>query len=109
MTLLATLGWGVVHSLWLCTIIAGVSAMALSLLRDEHARARHRIACVALALMVVSGTSIDALSDSSVISGSSGLTLSPPFTATSMIGTSLKSPISGTRTSITSYTPAAAP
>ena len=48
------------------------------------------------------GTSIDALSDSSVISGSSGLTLSPPFTAISMIGTSLKSPMSGTRTSTTS-------
>src|SRR5450759_4770260 len=45
------------------------------------------------------GTSIDALSDSSVISGSSDLTLSPLFTVTSMIGTSLKSPMSGTLTS----------
>jgi hypothetical protein len=48
------------------------------------------------------GTSIEALSDSSVIRGSSGLTLSPLFTAISMIGTSLKSPMSGTRTSTNS-------
>src|SRR5712691_4265788 len=45
------------------------------------------------------GTSIEALSDSSVTSGCSGLTLSPGLTMTSMIGTSLKSPMSGTRTS----------
>ena len=47
------------------------------------------------------GTSIEALSDSSVTSGCSGLMVSPGFTMTSMIGTSLKSPISGTRTSAT--------
>ena len=46
------------------------------------------------------GTSIDALSDSKVINGSSSLTTSPGFTEISMIGTSLKSPISGTFTSI---------
>ena len=45
------------------------------------------------------GTSIVALSDSSVSSGSSALTLSPGATCTSMIGTSLKSPMSGTGTS----------
>src|SRR5215831_6032108 len=45
------------------------------------------------------GTSIVALSDSSVTSGSSGLTASPALTSTSMIGTSLKSPMSGTLTS----------
>jgi bla regulator protein blaR1 len=62
MTRLATIGWAVVHSLWLCTLIAGLAAMALSLLRDpsapiragRHARVRYRIACVALVLMVVS-------------------------------------------------------
>ncbi|HYN06484.1 MAG TPA: hypothetical protein VES67_03745 [Vicinamibacterales bacterium] len=54
MTLLAAIGWSVVHSLWLCTLIAGLAAMTLSLLRDRHARARYRIACVALGLMVVS-------------------------------------------------------
>src|SRR5262245_43215081 len=47
------------------------------------------------------GTSIVALSDSSVTSGSSGFTLSPGLTSTSMTGTSLKSPMSGTRTSAT--------
>src|SRR5207244_3208378 len=44
------------------------------------------------------GTSIVALSDSSVINGSSGFTVSPLFTCTSMTGTSLKSPMSGTST-----------
>src|SRR5580698_2377122 len=45
------------------------------------------------------GTSIAALSDSSVISDWSTLTTSPGFTSTSMTGMSLKSPISGTFTS----------
>src|SRR5436309_3056811 len=52
------------------------------------------------------GTSIVALSDSSVISASSAFTVSPALTCTSITGTSLKSPMSGTRTSIASYTPA---
>src|SRR5215813_1323519 len=47
------------------------------------------------------GTSIEALSDSSVTSGCSAVMLSPDLTMTSMIGTSLKSPMSGTRTSAT--------
>src|ERR1700722_8408787 len=47
------------------------------------------------------GTSIVALSDSSVISGSSALTVSPGLTSTSITGTSVKSPMSGTRTSAT--------
>src|SRR5262245_5095793 len=47
------------------------------------------------------GTSIDALSDSRVTSDCSGLIVSPGFTMISMTGTSLKSPISGTRTSAT--------
>ena len=46
------------------------------------------------------GTSIVALSDSSVTSGCSALTVSPGFTRTSMTGTSLKSPMSGTVMSI---------
>ncbi len=45
------------------------------------------------------GTSMLALSLSSVISGSFSCTSSPAETLTSMISTSLKSPISGTRTS----------
>ena len=46
------------------------------------------------------GTSIVALSDSSVTSDASFATGSPGFTSTSMTGTSLKSPMSGTLTSI---------
>src|SRR5437763_15340 len=44
------------------------------------------------------GTSIVALSDSSVAIGASLLIASPTLTSTSMTGTSLKSPISGTST-----------
>src|SRR4051794_19592793 len=44
------------------------------------------------------GTSMVALSDSSVSSGSSALIASPSLTRISMIGTSLKSPMSGTVT-----------
>src|SRR5450432_3015883 len=44
------------------------------------------------------GTSIVALSDSSVTSESSAFTVSPGFTRTSMTGMSLKSPMSGTLT-----------
>ena len=46
------------------------------------------------------GTSIVALSDSSSISGSSAATVSPTATSTVTTGTSLKSPISGTLTSM---------
>jgi hypothetical protein len=46
------------------------------------------------------GTSIVALSDSSVMSESSAFTASPGLTKISMIGMSVKSPISGTLTSI---------
>src|ERR1700694_1223828 len=46
------------------------------------------------------GTSIVALSDSNVTSESSAFTVSPGLTKTSMTGTSLKSPMSGTLTSI---------
>ena len=50
----------------------------------------------------VAGTSIVALSVSSVMSGVSRSTRSPGFTSTSMTSTSLKSPRSGTRCSTTS-------
>ena len=53
MSLLAVLGWAVVHSLWQVTFLAGVTALALSLLPDRQARLRDRIACVSLGLMVV--------------------------------------------------------
>src|SRR5688500_8935043 len=45
------------------------------------------------------GTSIVAFSDSNVINDSSAFTVWPGFTITSMTGTSLKSPMSGTFTS----------
>jgi hypothetical protein len=48
------------------------------------------------------GMSMVALSDSSVSSGSSALIVAPAWTWTSMTGTSLKSPMSGTFTSIVS-------
>jgi hypothetical protein len=48
----------------------------------------------------VEGISIDALSDSTVMSDWSLATVSPALTNTSMISTSLKSPMSGTFTSI---------
>ena len=46
------------------------------------------------------GISIDALSDSTVISDCSSLIVSPGLTSTSITATSLKSPMSGTLTSI---------
>jgi len=46
------------------------------------------------------GISIEALSDSTVIRLCSSLMLSPGLTKTSITATSLKSPMSGTRTSI---------
>src|ERR1700733_9008540 len=48
----------------------------------------------------VDGTSMVAFSDSSVTSGVSTAILSPGFTSTSMTATSLKLPMSGTRTSV---------
>src|ERR1700674_182614 len=47
------------------------------------------------------GTSMVALSDSKLTRGSSLATTSPGFTSTSITGTSVKSPMSGTLTSIT--------
>jgi beta-lactamase regulating signal transducer with metallopeptidase domain len=60
MTLLATFGWAVVHSLWQCALIAGFAALAMSLLRDRYARLRYAIGCLSLAFMVVApaGTAI---------------------------------------------------
>ena len=46
------------------------------------------------------GTSMVALSDSSVTSGSSAATTLPGLTCTSITGTSAKSPMSGMRISI---------
>src|SRR5687768_4092609 len=53
MTLFATFGWAVVHSLWQCTLIGALAALTMSLLRDRHAPLRYAIGCFALVLMVV--------------------------------------------------------
>jgi hypothetical protein len=53
--------------------------------------------------------SMVALSDSRVTIGSSTATTSPGATCTSMTGTLLKSPMSGTLISTVSYTPLAEP
>lgn len=47
------LGWSVVHSLWLSTLIAGVLAGIISFLGDAHARTRYTLAYGALIAMVV--------------------------------------------------------
>jgi bla regulator protein blaR1 len=52
-TILTAIGWTVLHSLWQCTLIAGIAALALSTLPDKRARARHLIAYGALIAMVV--------------------------------------------------------
>ena len=85
------LGWG-----------AGAGACCRDGLEHQHERPfAHLVAGLDLHLLARrrptgDGTSIVALSDSSVTSASSALTVSPAFTSTSMTGMSLKSPMSGT-------------
>ena len=50
---LTMLGWAVVHSLWQCTLLAGVAALVLSTLPDRRARARHLVAYATLIAMLV--------------------------------------------------------
>jgi beta-lactamase regulating signal transducer with metallopeptidase domain len=50
---LTMLGWAVVHSLWQCTLLAGVAALVLSTLPDKRARARHLLAYAILIAMLV--------------------------------------------------------
>jgi beta-lactamase regulating signal transducer with metallopeptidase domain len=50
---LTTLGWAVVHSLWLCTLMAGLTALVLSALPDRQARARHTVAYASLLVMAL--------------------------------------------------------
>jgi beta-lactamase regulating signal transducer with metallopeptidase domain len=47
------LGWVVVHSLWQGLFIAGLTALALGLVREPRAQARYIIACTSLALMAI--------------------------------------------------------
>lgn len=46
------LGWMLVHSVWLISVIVGVAAVALSVLRRRSANARYLVGCVALVLSV---------------------------------------------------------
>ena len=50
---LTVLGWAVVHSLWQCTFLAGLTALVLSTLPDRRARSRHLVAYASLLAMVV--------------------------------------------------------
>lgn len=52
-SLLTSLGWAVVHSLWQCTFLAGLAALILSSLPDRRARARHLVAYASLIAMLV--------------------------------------------------------
>jgi len=45
-------GWAVIHSLWQCTLLAGVAAVLLSILPDSRARVRHLVAYASLVAMV---------------------------------------------------------
>jgi len=53
MTLLTLAGWIVAHALWQCTLIGGVAALALGLVRNARPDIRDRIAMAALAAMTV--------------------------------------------------------
>jgi beta-lactamase regulating signal transducer with metallopeptidase domain len=46
-------GWALVHALWQATLVAGILAVALHLLRNRSASARYVAACVALGLTIV--------------------------------------------------------
>ncbi len=45
-----SLGWMLIHSVWLISLIVGVSAVGLGLLRRRSANVRYLFACVALLL-----------------------------------------------------------
>ena len=46
------LGWMLVHSVWLISVIVGVTAVLLNMLRRRSANARYLVGCVALVLSV---------------------------------------------------------
>lgn len=50
--MLAPLGWTVVHSLWLSTLVAGLLAVVVSCLGDARARTRYTVSYVALIIMM---------------------------------------------------------
>ena len=50
---LESLGWALLHLLWQGTLVAGVLALALRVLRRQAAAARYALACGALGMMLV--------------------------------------------------------
>jgi hypothetical protein len=50
---LATLGWSIVHALWIATAIGGATALGLGLIADHRPGLRYRLAAASLILMVV--------------------------------------------------------
>jgi len=57
---LTTIGWAVVHSLWQGALVAGLTALVLSLVPGRRARLRYALASLALAVIVV-GSGLAAL------------------------------------------------
>jgi len=53
MTTLTIFGWVAAHAVWQCTFIAGLTALALGLLRHARPEARDRVARLSLAAMAV--------------------------------------------------------
>lgn len=49
---LTTIGWIAVHALWQVTLIAGITALVLGLLRGARAQSRYLAGCLGLAVMV---------------------------------------------------------
>lgn len=50
---LATLGWSIVHSLWIGAALGGATALCLGLAADHRARLRYTLAYISLMLMVI--------------------------------------------------------
>jgi beta-lactamase regulating signal transducer with metallopeptidase domain len=50
--MLTPIGWIAVHALWQVTLIAGVTALVLGLLRNARAQSRYLASCIGLAAMI---------------------------------------------------------
>ena len=62
--MLGTIGWVIMHSLWQWTLIAGVTALLLGLLRNASARTRYAVGCGSIGLMLIGSTLTAATSGS---------------------------------------------
>ena len=63
------LGWAVVHSLWIGTLVAGASALTLGLVADRRPRIRYLVTCAAL-FVTIAGSAAMALTSADPISRS---------------------------------------